>query len=405
MVKYIDLSVLPKNKNRINWLESVGCKCKFRYDDIEGCVEIIRKKEKDIITIKYNEREYDITTYNLRKCCIGVLLNKRTNKFKVEVGKIFKDNKRDITVIDKKYKPKKRPDGTFQNFKYYNYKCNKCGNEDWIEERKLLVDKNGCNACCHNPQKIVLGINTIWDTDRWMTKIGVSEKDAKRYTHSSTKTIKVKCPKCNKEKNIRIYDIYESKSIRCICGDGISYPEKFITSLLDQLNINYTREFSPKWANNKKYDFYFLYNGETTIIETHGKQHYIDTLWSTAEVQHQNDIFKEKLAINHNIKNYIIINCSLSDIQYIKQNIEKTKLSEMFDLTKIDWQKCEEFALSNKIKEVCDYWKLIKEIKKENITMLEMSNFFNLDKHTIWYYLKKGSRLGWCNYMNKEVIK
>ena len=45
MSKWIDLSNLPKKiwtgKECINWEKSIGYKCKFKYDDIEGEVEIV----------------------------------------------------------------------------------------------------------------------------------------------------------------------------------------------------------------------------------------------------------------------------------------------------------------------------------------------------------------------------
>ena len=56
---WIDLSDLPrwesgKNKGKINWKESVGYKCKFKYDDIEGEIEIVDyDKETKMLMIKY----------------------------------------------------------------------------------------------------------------------------------------------------------------------------------------------------------------------------------------------------------------------------------------------------------------------------------------------------------------
>jgi len=65
----------------------------------------------------------------------------------------------------------------------------------------------------------------------------------------------------------------------------------------------------------------------------------------------------------------------------------------MFDLTNIDWNKCFEFALSNLVKKACD-------IKMDNpdLTSEEISKIMKLDKTTIIDYLKKGTKLGWCNY-------
>jgi len=86
----------------------------------------------------------------------------------------------------------------------------------------------------------------------------------------------------------------------------------------------------------------------------------------------------------------------------IRENILNSKLNKIFDLSKIDWNKCEEFALKNLIKEVCNYW-----IKKETWeTVRHLSSVFNLNKMTIRRYLKIGTSLGWCDYdCNSEKIK
>src|SRR5574344_202584 len=46
--------------------------------------------------------------------------------------------------------------------------------------------------------------------------------------------------------------------------------------------------------------------------------------------------------------------CRKSELEYIKNNIFESKLNEIFDLSKIKWDECEEFALSNRVKEACD---------------------------------------------------
>ena len=48
------------------------------------------------------------------------------------------------------------------------------------------------------------------------------------------------------------------------------------------------------------------------------------------------DLYKQNLALINGIENYIIIDCSKSDLDYIKPNILKSKLNEMFDLNNIN---------------------------------------------------------------------
>ena len=190
--------------------------------------------------------------------------------------------------------------------------------------------------------------------------------------------------------------MYIKKSISCICNDGISYPEKFIISLLNQLEIEYQHD--NYWIENKRYDFYLPnYN---IIIECHGEQHYRDKtgLKTTLKEQIENDEYKKQLALNNNINEYIVIDCRYSELDWIKDNILKSKLSKIFNLSNINWIQCEEFALSNKVKEICDYWRFHNEINKEDLSIIDISKIFNLGRATIYKYLKQGTKLDWCNY-------
>ena len=200
-------------------------------------------------------------------------------------------------------------------------------------------------------------LNIIWYKARWMIDLmGVSEEDAKKYTYNSTKKVKIRCPVCKRTKRIALYTIYNNHSIGCPCGDGVSYPEKLMESVLIQLSIKYERQYKPNWSQNKRYDFYLQdYN---TIIEIHGKQHYEESIRGrTLKEEQENDKLKEELALKNGIRHYIVINCRKSELEYIRLNILDSELNKLFDLSNINWNKCEEYALKNKVKEVCDYYK------------------------------------------------
>lgn len=263
--------------------------------------------------------------------------------------------------------------------------------------------KNG-NRChyCSN-KKIKLGVNTIWDTDRWMCDLGISEEDAKKYSYGSENKITVECPHCGKEKKTTPNKIYTRKSIQCSCEDGISYPEKFIISVFNQLNVKYQHD--SYWIKNKRYDFFL--NNYNIIVECHGGQHYNESGFKTCkgrtlQEEQQNDKYKEKLALNNGINNYIVLDCRNSDLEFIKNSVLNSELNNIFELNRINWLKCEEFALSNRVKEVCDYW----NNKEEWETTTTIGKKFNLDRHTICNYLKKGKALNWCNLYNpNEELK
>lgn len=305
----------------------------------------------------------------------------------------IKDEKRNIVIIDREIRQrimhkKDRKNPCTLNEKWYKYKCLKCGNEDWITEGHLK-DGNGCNACGLFPKKIVLGINTIWDKARWMCDLGISEEDAKNNFPQSADKIEVICPLCGNKKKCRIRTVYNDKTIGCICNDKQSYPEKFMYSILKQLDIEFETQYSPKWIEGKRYDFYIpKFN---TIIEVHGEQHYRHTgRGRTLKEEQENDKLKEEIALSNGI-NYIVIDCRKSELDWIKDNILKSKLNNLFNLNSIDWIKCEKFAISNNlIKIACEYKK-----DNPNMTYTEIGKIMGYERHAIKRWIEKGKKLNW----------
>ena len=198
-----------KDKLTIDWKNSVGYKVHFIYDDIEDDLEIIDYKSNgQELTLMYDNEIKYIKTNHFLKCQLGKMLNVYTKEFKIGIGTTIKDDKRNITIIDREY----RIDKSGIRRKWYKYRCNKCPNENWIEESRLL-NGMGCNVCCKPSRKILLGSNTIWDTDRWMCDLGVSKEDAKTHTSQSNEPIIVICPHCKTTKECIISNIYLYKSM------------------------------------------------------------------------------------------------------------------------------------------------------------------------------------------------
>ena len=134
------------------------------------------------------------------------------------------------------------------------------------------------------------------------------------------------------------------------------------------------------------------------IVEVHGEQHYRYTGFKrTLEEEQANDKYKYELAIENGIKpeNYIIIDFRESTLEWGKEHILNSRLSEIFDLSSINWKECEEYALKNIIKEVCDY------LNNNETSISQLSILFNLTEGTIRRYLYKGRELGYCDFINK----
>jgi hypothetical protein len=239
------------------------------------------------------------------------------------------------------------------------------------------------------------------------------DKFCKTHTYSSHDEIYPTCPYCGRKKSnkMKVSNIYYKHSIGCSCSDKISYPEKVIFGVLEQLNLDFKTQLSKttfKWCKDYKYDFYFELNNDQYIIETHGMQHYEDTSGvyiKTLKEEQENDRTKKELALYNGIKedNYIIIDCRKSTLEWIRDNkdgILNSRLNELFDLSTINWNKVEESALSNWVKVACD-------LKKNNpeLTTIEIGKNMNLSSVTIRKYLKKGTKIGWCIYNSQKEKK
>ena len=405
---YINLDNLIKYdkgqyKGKINWSENIGKDMSGRFKGIDFEFKIIDyDKKKQKINIEYKNKIYTTYTSSLLGINLGSILGIKTKEYKFKIGDVVRGGINDFKIINT-IRKETMSNGKKITPKGYIVKCTKCGYKDVISESNLK--KGSSCRCCKN--KIpVLGVNTIWDTDKFMIPI-VGEDIAKTHVHGSSEFVKVTCPYCGKESKTKrqINRIYQDKGIPCICKDSITYPEKFIFRLLEILNIDFIYQLTnkqSKWVERKRYDFYFRLNNEEFIIEANGGQHPNTKYYNKKsfkldeEIQLQNDIYKKNLALKNGIKdeNYIVLDCSLSDKNFIKDEIIKSRLNEIFNLSLVDWDKCDEFALKNLVKEVCDYW----NNKEDWETTGDLAKKFKLNKSTIRDYLKKGAKLDFCIY-------
>lgn len=307
-------------------------------------------------------------------------------------------------------------------YKSYQYICKKCGfdsskehykngelqKELWITESRL---KRGSGCACCNSRVVVDNINSIWKNNKYMIyRFGISEYDAKRYNYCSNKNINILCPNCGNIMNKRMCDIYINDSIGCVCGDGFRYPEKLMANILKQLKIEYKTQYSPNWEGLKRegvnrkraYDFYLPKHN--IIIETHGIQHYERGFKNlggrSLEEEQQNDKEKEKISFDNGIDRYIIIDCRNSEVEFIKRNILKSELNNIFDLSNIDWAKADLFATKSRKIEICKYRKL-----NPDSTTNTISEIFGVSIDTVRNYLKWGNLNNMCEYDSKKESK
>ena len=328
--------------------------------------------------------------------------------WKYEIGTTIKNNNQNLTITDKYIKNVVCKNGEPRRYKYYKYTCNDCGFTDGNIEESNLSHGYGCSCC--SGKTVVEGINDIPTTDPWMVDyFQGGYEEAKLYTCRSNKKLIMKCPHCSRltKKEQIINNLYRTHSIGCSCSDGISYSEKFVSKLLEENNIQFIKELTYKdfsWCNTYRYDFYLTdYN---CIIETHGLQHYKDsTGWNdnthTLEEQKEIDKYKEILALQNGIEKYIVLDCRYSNCDYIINSIINSDLSKIINFNNYNFNNCIEFANSNLLKIICNYYEKNKYLK----TIEEISKIFHLNRSTIKKYLQEGTKIGFCFYSAKDSIK
>jgi Zn finger protein HypA/HybF involved in hydrogenase expression/very-short-patch-repair endonuclease len=290
------------------------------------------------------------------------------------------------------------------NNRAYKYKCLKCGNTDQLTE-SVLLRGCGCNVCGKSPKKVLKGVNDIATTCKWMLPYFIDINDAYLYTSNSTVRLDFKCPECGQIKNIKINNLFCRGFCCPKCGDGKSYPEKLMFSVLEQLEIKFNMQLAKNtfdWCSSYKYDFYIP--SLNCIIETNGAQHYEEggknSIYKHKLIKIQeNDKTKHDLAVKNGIKeeNYIVIDCRESKLEFIKNNIINTILSKIFNLSIINWKKCEEYACNSLVKTACDIF------NQGIINTSYIAQIMKLERSTIYHYLQIGTEIGWCCY-DKSII-
>lgn len=408
-MKKIFLENLPRKgvSNVIDWFKTKGCKIKFIYENIEGELEIVdikRENKRTMLGLKYLENDIIyMFTGHFTKCKLGEIVGENTTKHHYKVGNI-------IEVSTGKIKIKELIRGK-DNKKEYIYECLECNWQNGKISEGNLKKKQGC-GCCTN-RVPVLGINTVYDTDPWMIPYFINFEDSKRKTFGSNDIGLLHCPICKTKKpTTMIASLYRDKIIHCeTCSDGFSYPEKFIYHILKKLNIQlerHKRDFEWLKPYNKEYDICFYINKTTYVLEMHGLQHYQDCFGKfkdgnrkckTLKEEQENDIFKKQLALSNGIEdeNYIVIDSRYSTLEWLKQNIIKSRLNELFDLDNIDWNKCDAEANSSYLIKACEH-------HKKGLNYVQIAKEMNIYWKTVSRYIKRASEFGLSSYTDVKVV-
>lgn len=233
-------------------------------------------------------------------------------------------------------------------------------------------------------------------------------------SYGTTKQIYFICPDCGCALQKTVYDLTHRPFNCPRCGDGSSYPNKFVYDFLVQLQQKFDFNIYPEhvfeWSKKvngknswKRYDFYVDYHGIQIIIEVHGEQHFNGSFYRyghSTQYEISNDNKKKQLAIDNNIleSNYIVIDARKSNVNWIKNSILECGLSNTLPFLEedIDWTRCHQTACKSLVKVVSDLW-------NDGIQSTEkIAKIIGKAKVTVISYLKAANDIGWCIYDAKH---
>ena len=227
----------------------------------------------------------------------------------------------------------------------------------WEETLDNIVNSDGCPICHKRRQKKPKSVEkSLWGTHPEVAALLENPEDGYTHTYGSQCRVPFICPHCGSRKIAAITDIvHDGFSCRMCHSTSDSYPNRFMTAMLDELGIEYIPEYNPEWAGLMRYDFYFILNHKEYIVEMDGFFHFNDSYY-----RHSNhDEIKDRLAKEHDIT-LVRINCNYESIntrfEYIKGNVIDSELSNIFDLSLIDFHMIDIYADIPYVKIAANYW-------------------------------------------------
>lgn len=251
--------------------------------------------------------------------------------------------------------------------------------------------------------KAIKGKTDLWTTRPDVASMLVDKKLGYTIMQGSHKSSDFICPNCGAIVKNRVISTVCKNGLKCpVCYDGISYPEKFMSCVFDELGISPIRDSVIYWSEKKRYDFYV--EEFSLIVETHGMQHYSRRHGfhvSNKRDEKSNDAYKKNLAIKNGIKHYIELDCRLSNFDYIKNSVMHSELIDLFDMSVVNWDNVKIGSLKSIIIEACNLYN--SGISSAN----QIAQILKIDNSTAIDYLHKGTGVGLCNYnftREKQII-
>lgn len=272
----------------------------------------------------------------------------------------------------------------------------------WYSEPNWVLNGQLCPYCLN--RRVLVGYNDLWTTHGEIARLLQNPQDGYEHTYGSKYKTNFVCPSCGNVIFKSIKTVY-NRGLSCpLCSDTISYPNKFIRSMLSQLDVqNVEYEYSPSWLGYYSFDNYFEVNGSKVLLEAdggvgHGYKVFGSNKTDTEGIKR--DEIKDKMSQERGLL-VIRIDCNYKDYNkcgYIKRNILNSELANIVDLSVIDWDKCHADALSSLVYKSANMY-------NDGYSIGDIAQNIGYSSGTITGWLKQAKDVGLCDYNQTEARK
>lgn len=306
----------------------------------------------------------------------------RHRPYLYDLGDTFETRNGILTVVDRTRVQRK--DKVFR--KHYTLQCEK-GHQYGVKEEYLKSGRlRTCKKCSHP---------TIMEADPEFAAWFVDQAIPHERPCGCHDKADFYCQQCGKiVKGKSINNVHKRRQVPCpYCQNGVSYPERYVIALLEQMQIPFIHQYSVKFTQHGqntyyKFDFYDRERG--LVIEAHGLQHYKPGVFErfgghTLEEIQRIDAEKARYATRALHLDYVELDCRQSDPNWIRR--EAIKKLTVYPLDTVDWDAVRQGANKSVILQII-------ELSKQGYTQHQIGEIVHMCASTVCSKLQKAQEDG-----------
>lgn len=405
MENWIDLANLPRTAKGVDWKSCNNNIVHFCYRNTSDSLCVVENYDSEHIIVLYKNKQYILSKLCLQRCCLGKLFNfATTNNYMYKVGDIIKPKYGKLKIENQQRISLKNN----KNIKGYNVTCQICGYNFNIQESNIIKG-DGCPVC--SKHKVLIGHNDLWTIRPDICLDLTNPNDGYFYSQYSNKQVEFTCHNCGNYIGYKtIYDVSISGLSCPKCGDGVSYPNKFMYNLLKLMNIDFDNEVKFPWCKFIKYGtsdvftfgIYDFVLENKVILEMDSGLGHGNNVYSNSKISLEETIYRDKekdRLARENGYSLIRVNCfyvgKANKFESCKNGVLNSEFAKKYKLDNIDWKRIDLQCSNSFIVESC-------KLYNQGLSISEIAQKLKRAKCTIIDYLHKGNELALCEYKTKK---